>query len=227
MTGVTAFRLAVDRTGKPNRCDIVESSGFDVLDMTTCQRLMVNARFSPLRDRAGKPIEGTYSNRIRWVLPPGAGLPVSERFASMLLSIDQTGNVTSCRIVLHVPAESVTSAENLCEQAFNSPPPALGLEFRGNFQGPSADVEIQLADVFTPALRARVLSPMSGYEQRGLSIHRFTVTDDGKLGQWSSVGAFSLQPTSAGRPRAKILTRPSPRSTRTAPQADGILCGCY
>jgi hypothetical protein len=87
--------------------------------------------------------------------------------------------------VLHVPAESVTSAENLCEQAFNSPPPALGLEFRGNFQGPSADVEIQLADVFTPALRARVLSPMSGYEQRGLNIHRFTVTGDGKLGQCS------------------------------------------
>jgi hypothetical protein len=62
-------------------------------------------------------------------------------------------------------------------------PPALGQEFRGNFQGPSADVEVQLADVFTPALRARVLSAMPDYEQRGLNIYRFTVTSDRKIGQ--------------------------------------------
>jgi TonB family protein len=185
MTGVTVFRLAVDATGKPSRCDIVESSGFDVLDTATCQRLMGNARFSPSRDRSGKPMEGTYSNRVRWVMPLGARPPVSERFASMLLSIDQTGTVTSCRFVFHVPAEAAMSAENPCKQALNSQPPALGLEFRGSFQGPSADVEIQLADVFTPALRARVLSPMPGHEQRALNIHQFTVTNDGKIGQCS------------------------------------------
>lgn len=184
MTGVTVFRLAVDATGKPSRCDVVESSGFDVLDTTTCQRLMVNARFSPSHDLAGRPMEAKYSSRVRWIMPPGAGGPVSEHFGSMLLSIDPTGNVTSCRIVLHVPTEAAASVEKPCEQAMK-PPPALGLEIRGNFQGPSADVEIQLADVFTPDLRARVLSPMPGYEQRGLNIHHFTVTNDGKLGQCS------------------------------------------
>lgn len=183
MTGATVFRLAVDATGKPRRCDIVESSGFDVLDTATCQRLMANARFTPSRDRAGRPTEGTYSNRVRWVMPLGGRLPVSERFASMLLSIDQTGNVTSCRFVVHIPAEAAASDENPCKQTLRFPQPALGLEFRGNFQGSSAEVEIQMADVFTPALRARLLSPMPGYEQRGLNIHHFTVTNDGKLGQ--------------------------------------------
>jgi hypothetical protein len=175
----------VDPTGQPSHCEIVESSGFDVLDTATCQRLMVNARFSPSRDPAGRREDGEYSNRVRWVLPDGARLPVSERFASMVLSIDQTGNVTSCRVVLHVPAEHATPDENPCELVLNSQPPALGLEIRGKFQGPSAEVEIQLADVFTPALRARVLSPVPGYEQRGLNIHQFTVSSDGQLGRCS------------------------------------------
>lgn len=183
MAGTTAFKLTVDAAGKPSRCDIVESSGFDTLDAATCQRMMANAHFSPARDRTGKPMEGTYSNRVRWIMPTGARLPVIERFASMLVSIDQAGDITSCRIVLHVPAEAPTSAENLCKQARDLLPPALGRELRGNFQGPSADIEVQLADVFTPALRARVLSPMPGYEQRSLNIHHFKVTSGRKLGQ--------------------------------------------
>jgi hypothetical protein len=158
MTGITTFRLRVDPTGKPSHCDIVESSGFDLLDTATCQRLMAQAQFSPSHDRKGKAVEGAYSNRVRWVLPSGSRLPVSERFASMLLSIDQTWKLTSCRVEFHIPAETGTSAENPCKQALNSQLPALGMELRGSFQGPSADVEIQLGDVFTPALRAYPVS---------------------------------------------------------------------
>jgi hypothetical protein len=183
MTGITAFRLVVDPAGKPSRCDIVESSGFDTLDAATCQRLLANAHFSPARDRAGKPIEGTYSSRVRWAMPREAQLPVTERFASLLLSIDQAGNVTSCRTVIHLPTEAKTSDGNLCERASKSMPQALGREFRGNFHGASADVEVRLADAFTPALRARVLSPVPGYEQRGLNIYRFTVASDRTIGQ--------------------------------------------
>jgi hypothetical protein len=53
----------------------------------------------------------------------------------------------------------------------------------GSHDGPSADVEVHLANFFTPALRARVLSPMPGYEQRGLNVYRFTVASDRKIGQ--------------------------------------------
>jgi TonB family protein len=185
MTGITAFTLTVDATGKPSRCLIVQSSGFDILDTATCQRLMTNARFAPSRNRAGKPVERTYNGRVRWVLPEGAVQPVSETFGSMLLSIDQAGNVTSCRMAIHVPAIASASAEKPCGQGMGMPPAALGMEFRGNYQGSSAEVEIQQADAFTPDLRARVLSPVPGYEQRGLNIYHFTVTKDGKLGQCS------------------------------------------
>ena len=169
----------------PNRCEIVESSGFEVLDKAACQRIMAKARFSPARDRAGKPVDGTYANRVRWTLPPGGRLPIGENFASMLLTIDQMGKVTSCRIALHVPAAAPASDENQCEKAVGSLPSTVALEFRGSFQGPSADVELQMADVFTPAFRAHVLAPLPGYEQRGLNIHHVTVTSDGKVAQCS------------------------------------------
>lgn len=185
MTGVTAFKLVVDPVGKPSRCDIVESSGFDVLDSATCQRLMANAQFTPLHNREGKPIEGTYSSRVKWVVPDGGAPAISESFGSMLLSIDQTGKVTSCRIVVHIPITKAASTEKPCGAGMQPPPPALAMEFRGNYQGASAEVEIQQADFFTPALRTRLLSPMLGYEQRALNVHRFKITKDGKLGQCS------------------------------------------
>lgn len=185
LTGVTAFTLAVDANGKPNRCDITQSSGFDILDIATCQRLMANARFTPPLDRSGKPVESTFNSRVRWVLPKGATLPVSETFGAMLLAIDQTGKVTSCHMAIHVPVLASASTEKPCGQGMGLPPAAFGMEIRGNYPGSSAEVEIQQADVFTSALRARVLSPMPGYEQRGLNIFHFTVTKDGKLGQCS------------------------------------------
>ena len=185
MTGITSFRLTVDRAGTPSRCEIVVSSGFDMLDDAACERIMAKARFSPARDRAGQPVDGTYANRVRWAPPPGGRLPIGENFASMLLTIDQTGKVTSCRMALHVPAVTSASDENPCENASRSLPPALALAFRSGFQGPSAAVEFQIADAFTPAFRAHVLAPLPGYEQRGLNIHSVTVARDGKVGECS------------------------------------------
>jgi TonB family protein len=182
MTGTTAFRLTVDGTGQPSRCDIVESSGFDMLDAATCERVMAKARFSPARDRAGKPVEGRYSNRVRWALPEGPQVPGTEQFVSMRQTIDQTGTITSCHATQHVP-DTAAAGPSPCDYSAKLQQPAVGLNIRGDFQGPSAEVEILMANVFTPELRARVLSPKAGYEQRGLNIHRFTVGDDRKISQ--------------------------------------------
>lgn len=93
MAGNTAFRLTGDTSGRPSRCDIVESSGFDALDRVTCERLMANAKFSPLHNRAGRGVERTSSSRVRWVLPNGENPTVSERYFSTKLSVDLAGNV--------------------------------------------------------------------------------------------------------------------------------------
>ena len=183
MTGNTSFKLSVDATGKPTRCVISESSGFDVLDNATCDRLITNAKFTPAHDRAGKPIESTYSNRVIWTLPDGTVSPISERFFSVLLTIDQAGKVTSCRMVILAPAaEAAAIGENPCGRGLDLPP-AMGLLMRAGYDGSVAEVELQQADAFTPDLRERVLAPKPGYEQRALNVYSITVTKDGKIGQ--------------------------------------------
>ncbi len=69
--GTTGFRLSYDDSGLPKTCEIVSSSGHADLDTMTCDLTMSRARFQPGKDRAGNPMGGTYSNRIRWSIPAG------------------------------------------------------------------------------------------------------------------------------------------------------------
>ncbi|MBB6124917.1 TonB family protein [Sphingobium subterraneum] len=228
MTGMTSFRMTVDATGKPSRCDIVESSGFDVLDRATCSRLMANAKFSPPRDPAGKLAEGTYAGRVKWVMPAGAQSPVSENFASMLLSIDQAGKVMTCKVAVHIPAIAATR-EKPCEHEAEMMPLVMGIALRGNYQGASAEVEIRQADVFTPDLLARVLAPMPGYEQRALNVtvsQRIRTAGLANASIWNSVEAIKWRRTFAALSLTRNLIRHSPHSTKMAMRADGILSEC-
>ena len=69
--GTSGFRLMIAPSGLPRTCEIISSSGHADLDATTCRLLMERARFRPGRDAAGRPVGGTYSNRIRWQIPDG------------------------------------------------------------------------------------------------------------------------------------------------------------
>lgn len=185
MTGVTAFRLTVDEAGKPTQCEVVGSSGFDVLDTATCDRVMAKALFTPSRDRRGKPTNGTYLGRIRWVMPDdhAPAPPRSEFFVRVLMTIDQTGKAIACRTAYEVPDAPPAPSKESCQSFMDTFPLAMGSEVRGSFQGPAAEAEFVTALAFTPELRARVLAPRVGYEQRALNVVRFTATKEGTLGK--------------------------------------------
>ncbi len=68
--GTTAFRVTVSRRGRVSKCEIVQSSGSEALDKQTCRIVSRRARFSPARDKDGRRVEGSFSGRIRWELPP-------------------------------------------------------------------------------------------------------------------------------------------------------------
>lgn len=63
--GATAFRLAIDRSGKAKSCEVTGSSGFASLDQATCRLVLKRARFEP-PSRDGRPMPGEYVNRVRW-----------------------------------------------------------------------------------------------------------------------------------------------------------------
>jgi TonB family protein len=177
MEGATGFRLTVDAAGKPIRCDITQSSGFDILDTATCERLMANARFAALK--RGGPKEDTYVSRVVWRLSDSGG-PMTENIMGLLLSLDGTGKVASCRMVKHVPVYSMDAPGTCTFSSEPFPPPVLQA-WQGDSQRPLTDIELQTATVFSREMRERALAAVPGYEQRSLFLYRFTVSSDGKL----------------------------------------------
>jgi protein TonB len=67
--GTTGFRVTIGTDGRVTDCQITSSSGHADLDAATCENVRRRARFNPAKDGEGNPTTGTYSNRIRWVIP--------------------------------------------------------------------------------------------------------------------------------------------------------------
>jgi len=69
MQGITGFRLTVGTDGRVTRCEIVSSSGYPLLDQTTCRIFTARARFTPARDAGGNATTDVVSARIGWTEP--------------------------------------------------------------------------------------------------------------------------------------------------------------
>ncbi len=67
--GTTSFRVTVGPDGRVTSCSVTGSSGSPDLDEATCSNVTRRGRFSPATDGEGNPTSGSYSNRIRWVIP--------------------------------------------------------------------------------------------------------------------------------------------------------------
>ena len=64
--GTVHYRVKIDRRGVPKECEVTQSSGFERLDLATCELLMSRARFTPSRDSRGRPGRSTYDGRVIW-----------------------------------------------------------------------------------------------------------------------------------------------------------------
>lgn len=96
--GTTAFTVTVDVHGRVKDCRVTASSGSPRLDETTCRLVTQRARFSPATDAQDKPIEGSYANRFRWVLPQVT--PPEPGMLVMTYVVQASGDVTDCKITL-------------------------------------------------------------------------------------------------------------------------------
>ena len=67
--GTTGFRVSVGPDGKVASCSVTSSSGSPDLDEATCSNVTRRARFTPATDGEGQPTTGSYSSRVRWVIP--------------------------------------------------------------------------------------------------------------------------------------------------------------
>jgi protein TonB len=67
--GTSSFRVTVGPDGRVTSCQITGSSGSPDLDEATCSNVTRRARFNPATDGEGQPTTGSYSSRVRWVIP--------------------------------------------------------------------------------------------------------------------------------------------------------------
>lgn len=188
MTGTSGFRLTVDTAGKPTRCEITASSGFDVLDRATCTLLLARATFTPAHDRKGRPTEGTFANRIRWVLPDTGREPLSDQSGSVYLTIDRGGAITACRAKRNLPANGETGKDPPCEQVYGAAElAAIAFTIHGTSPDAAVDAEIVSAGGFSPDLLEQARAVRPDYRQLAFNMVRFTITRDGKVGTCSYV----------------------------------------
>lgn len=92
--GTTQFTVQVGRDGRVVGCTIRESSGSADLDAATCANVTRRARFSPALDSSGDPVEGTYTNSVRWQIPKET-LPVPGT-TTLLFVVEKDGSLVKC-----------------------------------------------------------------------------------------------------------------------------------
>jgi len=102
--GATGFTLRVDKEGRVSGCMIKASSGSGSLDEATCSLVTRRARFRPAVDAEGRPKEGEYTNRVRWVLPLGSG--PEPGIVTIAYKVAESGEVSNCKVMMEGAAAS-------------------------------------------------------------------------------------------------------------------------
>jgi protein TonB len=102
--GATGFSLRVDKEGRVSECTIKASSGSASLDEATCSLVTRRARFRPAVDAEGRPKDGEYANRVRWVLPLGTG--PEPGMVKIGYSVAESGEVSGCKVTMEGAAAS-------------------------------------------------------------------------------------------------------------------------
>jgi TonB family protein len=75
--GEVYFRINVNRDGRLDGCQIIKSSGYEALDIATCDMLLKGATATPLIAADGWRTAGIRDGIVPWVLPDGARRPAT------------------------------------------------------------------------------------------------------------------------------------------------------
>lgn len=93
--GTTGFRAVIGPDGRPTGCAVTSSSGSADLDAVTCQLIVNRALFKPALDFKGKPTTGSYSSRVRWVMPD-TPIRIDPSDRVMTFIVEPDGSATNC-----------------------------------------------------------------------------------------------------------------------------------
>lgn len=67
LSGTVALTVQVSFLGRPESCDVTQSSGHEMLDKAACKGMLRHARFDPALDSSGQPAAGQFSTKISYL----------------------------------------------------------------------------------------------------------------------------------------------------------------
>jgi len=69
--GVVAIKFTIGTNGRVTNCMVIHSSGYKILDDTTCKIVTKRARFKPARDSQGNAVVDEVSGpEVIWLYRP-------------------------------------------------------------------------------------------------------------------------------------------------------------
>lgn len=98
MHGSVGFVLYIGINGAVNGCGITASSGYPLLDATTCRVIASRASFAPALDAERKPVASFYAGRMTWVMPEGDPDPLVSWRSTLRFTVGDDGSRTGCSV---------------------------------------------------------------------------------------------------------------------------------
>ena len=123
--GVVVLRFSIGTDGRVFDCNIVRSSGSDILDTTSCNLVIERFRYRPARDADGEAMVQTQTRSIRWQIDRGeqsgpvAAQPVTG-VAILTATLAPDGTKLSCEV--KAPPALTTLFGDACNRRLLTPP---------------------------------------------------------------------------------------------------------
>ncbi|MDA9918607.1 energy transducer TonB [Erythrobacter sp.] len=141
--GTAYFELTISALGQADHCTIIESTGYDALDIRTCEIALERGRFHPASDESGSPVEGTLRDYQVWTKrePQFAGTAV----VHVRYDVDKTGKIMNCEVIEQTGAISENMRRTFEREpcpGMNRSPRAVYRDENGNPVAKSIDLQV-------------------------------------------------------------------------------------
>lgn len=172
--GTVGIRLHVNAAGEVSDCVVEKSSGFAILDRTTCDLVRRRAKFEPARDRDGGPIASETGSQITWQIAEDKAS--SEPWLSrIIIRFGPDGRLASCRIEMEGSLRRMAgpTVPECPADALKGFPPDIA-ELRGSIATIVSEESFAMGHVSAPPIPA-------GDTLIGRVVTNLDVDADGKL----------------------------------------------
>lgn len=78
--GTVKFRVEIDEKGIVQSCKVTGSSGYERLDLETCNLIVENAKFKPMFDSEGIARDAVHDGMVNWRIP---GAPSANKLVTV------------------------------------------------------------------------------------------------------------------------------------------------